>query len=286
MKDNPTFNAADGGVAAVERALAIVAALEQADGPSSLADLARATTLYKSTILRLLTSLERNGYVARLRDGRYDLGPAAFRLGMAYERKNALRARVLPRLQDLVDRGTESASFHIRQDAGHRLCLFRVDSGHATLDRVAAGGVYPVSVGAGGHVLLAFDGAAGPRYDAIRAEGWALSLGERDPACAALAAPVFGPAGIVGILSLSGPRERFRPEQVDFMRATVLPVAAALTRELGGSWPLFASVAHGAAVRRRSAATRKTRKAPSPRPAGRRPARRGAGPIPGRRPRS
>lgn len=75
-----------------------------------------------------MASLEGNGYVTRLRDGGYDLGPAAFRLGIAYERRNGLRGHVMPVLQDLVERGTESSSFHVRQDAGHRLCLFRVDS--------------------------------------------------------------------------------------------------------------------------------------------------------------
>lgn len=247
VAEKQTFPSPDGGVAAVERAFAIIGALETAAGPLSLADLSRSTGLYKSTILRLLTSLDHNGYVVRLRDGRYDLGPTAFRLGVAYERRNALRSHVLPRLQELVDQGTESASFHIRQDGERRLCLFRVDSRHATLDRVAPGDVFPVRVGAGGHVLLAFDGEPGPRYDAIRAEGWALSLGERDPACAALAAPVFGPSGLVGTLSLSGPRERFQPKQVAGMRAILLPVAAGLTRALGGAWPLFTPAERGAA---------------------------------------
>lgn len=291
VAENQTFTSPDGGVAAVERALALVAALEQADGPLSLADLSRTTGLYKSTILRLITSLEHNGYVARLRDGRYELGPTAFRLGVAYERKNALRAQVMPRLQELVDHDTESASFQIRQDPGHRLCLFRVNSHHETLDRIAPGGVYSVHAGAGGHVLVAFEGEPGPRYDAIRAEGWALSLGERDPACAALAAPVFGPAGLVGILSLSGPRERFHPERVAQMRATLLPIAAVLTHELGGVWPRFAPPASGAPAdrshgsRRRSAVTPEDKgDAVSPQLARRKPANREAGAIPTRRP--
>jgi DNA-binding IclR family transcriptional regulator len=101
------------GVAAVERALAIVAAVEGAEGAVSLAELAIKTGFYKSTILRLLVSLLEAGYVFRLPDGRYDLGPTAFRLGAAFERKNALQHQVLPTLQDLVDSGTESASFHV-----------------------------------------------------------------------------------------------------------------------------------------------------------------------------
>lgn len=239
VAEKQTFTSPDGGVAAVERAFAIVAALEQGEGPVSLADLSRMTGLYKSTILRLMASLEHNGYATRLRDGRYDLGPAAFRLGLAHERKNALRGQVLPVLQDLIDKGTESASFHMRQDGERRLCLLRVDSRHATLDRVTAGETYPLKVGAAGRVILAFEGTAGEGFDTLRAEGWALSLGERDPACAGLAAPVFGPAGLIGAVSLSGPRERFGPDEIAAMRALLMPAAADLTRRLGGTWPRF-----------------------------------------------
>ena len=228
------------GVAAVERALAIVAALEGGDQPITLAELAIKTGFYKSTILRLLSTLLANGYVTRLSDGSYDLGPMAFRLGSAFARKNAIRHHVVPALQELVDRGTESASFHIRQDKENRLCLFRVNSRHATLDRVEAGQSYALLRGAAGHIILAYDGSNGPRYDAIRAQGFEVSLGERDPSCAAVAAPVFGPRGaLIGVLSLSGPRERFGAAEIAEMKSVLGPVAEKLTLSLGGAWPAF-----------------------------------------------
>ena len=228
------------GVAAVERALSIVAALEGGDQPITLAELAVKTGFYKSTILRLLSSLLASGYVTRLPDGSYDLGPMAFRLGSAFARKNAIRHHVVPALQELVDRGTESASFHIRQDADNRLCLFRINSRHATLDRVEAGHSYALLRGAAGHIFLAYDGITGPRYDAIRTHGFDVSLGERDPSCAAVAAPVFGPRDtLVGVLSLSGPRERFGAAEIAAMEAVLGPVAEKLTISLGGAWPAF-----------------------------------------------
>ncbi len=227
------------GVAAVERALAIVAAVEGADGAVSLAELAVKTGFYKSTILRLLVSLLEAGYVFRLRDGRYDLGPTAFRLGAAFERKNSLQHQILPTLRDLVDSGTESASFHVRQDAETRLCLFRVNSRHATLDRIEAGQTYPLNLGAAGHVILAFEGKRGKRYDSIRLERSEVSLGERDPSCAAVAVPVFGPRSrLVGVLSLSGPRERFGPVEIRSMKKLLLIKAQQLTAGFGGLWLL------------------------------------------------
>ncbi|MEP9379101.1 IclR family transcriptional regulator [Aquabacter sp. CN5-332] len=227
---------APGGVAAVDRALAILAAVEARNEPSTLAEIAQVTGFYKSTILRLLGSLEGSGYVMRLRDGRYGLGASAFRLGLAYERQNPLRWHVLPVLNDLVENGTESSSFHVLHGPGTRMCLFRVNSRHSTLDRVEAGSILPLDRGAAGRVLLAYSGDAGSTHASLREAGYALSRGERDPLCAALAAPVFGPSGaITGALSLSGPSERFTPSNVEHMRTLLIAAAAQLTQSLGGA---------------------------------------------------
>ncbi|MFY0104379.1 helix-turn-helix domain-containing protein, partial [Acinetobacter baumannii] len=67
------LNAADGGVAAVDRALSLLAAFSVERPMPNLAELADQTRLYKSTILRLLASLEHAGLVRRLGDGRYAL---------------------------------------------------------------------------------------------------------------------------------------------------------------------------------------------------------------------
>src|SRR3546814_4774720 len=52
------------GVAAVERALTILAAFEQASEPLTLSELSRRSGLYKSTALRLLESLRKFSYVS------------------------------------------------------------------------------------------------------------------------------------------------------------------------------------------------------------------------------
>lgn len=238
MSDRSRSAGSSEGVAAVDRAFAILEALAGRDEPSSLAEIARATGFYKSTILRLASSLEHAGHVARLGDGRYALGGSAFRLGLAYERQNPLRRQVVPVLHDLVRNGTESASFHVPHGPGTRLCLFRVNSGHATVDRVEGGAVLPLAQGAAGRVILAHAAGAGPDRAGLREAGVALSRGERDPSCAGLAAPVFGPAGtLVGALSLSGPGERFTDEAVEHMRALLLAAAARLTSGLGSHGP-------------------------------------------------
>jgi len=223
------------GVAAVDRALSILAAFEDAPEPMTLAELARRTKMYKSTLLRLMTSLQEFGYLVQFADGRYHLGPTPFRLGAVYQRSNNLHDRVMPLLRQLVAEGTESPSYHVRHDAKRRLCVFRVDSQHSTLDRVEAGVLLPLDRGAAGLVILAFDGEKGESHDEIREDCIAVSFGERDPDCAGLACPVFGPGGkCVGALSLSGPKPRFTRDNIKTMTSLLLKAAVRLTRALGG----------------------------------------------------
>ncbi len=225
-----------GGVAAVERALTIAATLAEAGEPLTLAALARRTGFYKSTLLRLLVSLERFGYSVRLADGRYALGGTAFRMGVAYERSQPLRNHIEPVLEELVAQGTESPSFHVLHDAASRLCLFRRDSAHSTLDRIHPGDLLPLRQGAAGRVLLAFAGEPGESYDAIRRDLLAISYGERDPVCAGLSCPVFGPGDVaVGALSVSGPRERFTEDNVRRMTSLLLEAGMRITTALGGN---------------------------------------------------
>ncbi|MBN9598220.1 MAG: IclR family transcriptional regulator [Afipia sp.] len=226
------------GVAAVERALSIVEAVEASAEPQTLAQISQRTGLYKSTILRLLVTLERRGLIVRWSDGRYALGPAAFRLGLAYGRFDQLRGQAIQVLHDLVNKGTESASIHIRHDATTRLCLCRVDSTHATLDRIAEGDLLPLDRGAAGRLLLAFEGKKGAAYDRLRSECFALSTGERESGCSGIAAPIFGVEGsIKATLSLSGPSERFTDERIASMRKLLMKAAATITASLGGTFP-------------------------------------------------
>jgi DNA-binding IclR family transcriptional regulator len=227
--------ASRGGVAAVDRALAIVAALETNAQPLSLADIARATGMYKSTLLRLLVSLERGALVVRRSDQKYALGQFAFQLGRAFEATYHLKECVLPVLEGLIRQGTESPSFHVWHDDKTRLCLFRIDSNHSTLDRVRAGDLLPLRQGAAGKVLRVFraGSSVGPDVPLVY-----TSFGERDPACAAVAVPVFGPGGeLMGALSLSGPLERFFEASVKKMSKILLVAAETATRSLAGDWP-------------------------------------------------
>jgi DNA-binding IclR family transcriptional regulator len=225
------------GVAAVDRALHIATALANSPQALTLTELSVATGMYKSTLLRLLASLERAGLVTHRSDKRYALGPLAFVFGRSFEQTHGLQGAIQPILQWLVEQGTESPSFHVRHDQTHRLCIMRIDSNHSTLDRVRIGDLLPLHRGAAGKVITSLEQGPPPSPTAS-SDLVFTSFGERDPLCGAIAAPVFGPsASLLGAISVSGPLERFSELAVERMKTLVIAAAQRATQSLGGKWP-------------------------------------------------
>ena len=170
------------GVAAVDRALLIATSLANAGSALTLTELSLRTGMYKSTLLRLLASLEKAGLVVHRNDKRYALGPLAFVFGRSFEQTNGLQDAIQPQLVWLVNQGTESPSFHVRHDDDNRLCLMRIDSNHSTLDRIRPGDQLPLHRGAPGKVLTSF-GQGLPAKSLAAEDLLFTSFGERDPLC-------------------------------------------------------------------------------------------------------
>jgi hypothetical protein len=102
------------GVAAVDRALRLLKVFTVRQPIHTLASIAAATGYYKSTILRICASLLNAGYLVRLPDGTYCLGPEALRMGSAYQKSFRLADVVYNALESLVASLSESASYYVR----------------------------------------------------------------------------------------------------------------------------------------------------------------------------
>lgn len=200
------------GVDAVARALAILKAFGPERREMTLTELAAATDLYKSTVLRLAASLEEGGFLVRGNDRLYRPGPDLWRLGSLYRQSLDLGDVVRPTLQRLVEATGETASFYIR-DGNQRICLYRVNSPRAVRHHLDEGQRLPLDRGAAGHVLAAYGGQSGSNRKMVLAQGYYVSLGERDPEVAAAAVPVIdGQGKLRGALSVSAIRTRFDPQ--------------------------------------------------------------------------
>jgi DNA-binding IclR family transcriptional regulator len=197
------------GVDAVDRALSILTAFGEADRDLSLAEISRRTGLYKSTILRLIGSLEQFKFLHRNPEGLYVLGSELWRLGAQYQRSFSLEEQVRSRLVNLVEVTSETGSYYVR-DGNERVCLYRVNSPRPVRHHLDEGIRLPLDRGAAGRFLLAFGGEAGRIYDTIRQRRSYVSKGERDPEIGAAAVPVFDRAGqLQGALAVSALLSRF-----------------------------------------------------------------------------
>ena len=230
--------AAPGGTAAVDRALSLLAAFRRGEESLGLHDLAERTRQHKSTVLRLLASLQHAQLVLRLEDARYRLGPGIARLHAVYASSFSLDQVVVPELRELMRKTGESAAFHVRQ-GNERLCLYRIDSPNPVRDHIRAGDLLPLDRGAGGHVLLAYAGKRGALYDEIRRAGVAVLAGDRVPQLAGISAPCFdADARLVGAVTLTMPTERLdrehRHEVVRAARGISLGLGSAAEPSPGG----------------------------------------------------
>jgi DNA-binding IclR family transcriptional regulator len=221
---------APGGVAAVDRAISLLAAFKSGDTQLTLVELSERARLYKSTVLRLLVSLEHGGLIQKRSDGRYALGYEVARLNGIYATSFSLGDVVMPVLHDLVGKTRESAAFHVVQGE-HRVCLHRVDSPQPIRYHTSEGDILPLERGAGGRVLSAFLGARGKLYDKVRQDGFVLLMGDRIPELSGVSAVVTNAAGeLVGAVTLTMPTSRLKQEFAEAVKAA----ADKVTHSLGG----------------------------------------------------
>lgn len=222
----------DNGVAAVERALAILDCFEAGQESLPLKELADKTGLYKSTILRLAASLEKFGYLRRREDGQFQLGSTLWRLGVLYRNRFDAAVHIRPVLKHLSEATGESASFYVR-DGDARICLIRHNSSQAIRHHLDEGTRLPLDQGAAGHLIRAYTDGGHSDTARIKSDGHRLSLGERDPDTASIAVPVSGPAGaFLGALVISGLRSRFDATAREKAIKLAKTAATALARDI------------------------------------------------------
>jgi DNA-binding IclR family transcriptional regulator len=219
------------GVASADRVLTVLTAFRRGDDALELSELARRTSLVKSTIMRLCISLEKFDLIERLADGRYRLGVEAARIGSVYQQSFALEERIVPVLERLAAESLETASFYIRR-GNQRLCLFRADSPSPLRMNVRPGDMRPMDESAIAQVLRTFSDRKVSEKAAVEIPLY--SSGITDPHVASIAMPVFGTEQrLIGALALSGPSSRLTREQAETFKPRLREAGERLSSELG-----------------------------------------------------
>jgi DNA-binding IclR family transcriptional regulator len=223
----------------VDAVLCILTLIGEAGQPLALNDIAERSGVPPDLAQRLIARLVSAGYVVALADGRMDIGTVAISLGTNGRQSHQPSNIVSSVLRRLVEECSQSATFYIA-DGDDRVCIDRVEAKTALRTYVRVGTRLPLALGAGGHVLMAFNGAVGEQYDHIRKAYLATSVGQLEADESSMAAPVFGPDDrLFGSILVSGPSKDFTQVFIHKLHGLMLKHAADLTVRLGGSAQRF-----------------------------------------------
>lgn len=152
LTSRPRSGPGRSGVQSIERAFELLQAL--AVEPAGLTELSIRVDLPKSTVARMLGTLEGIGAVVRDDDDRtYRIGMGLVELAGAVDASAALATLVRPHLTDLADRTGEAAGFSV--PTGYAMhYLVQVESPNAVQVRDYSGLTVPMHVGPSGLCVM------------------------------------------------------------------------------------------------------------------------------------
>jgi len=249
-------------VYSVLKACRLVDCFSHAKPELTFSELVDQSGINRTTVHRLLSTLERAGWVERV-NGRYRLTIRLFQIGSIVSRTLDLRTEARPLLAHLAaELGDTAYLVIVVEDTA--VCLDRVEGANpvgVTSKLFNVGQSLPLHVGAAPLTLLAFrEDELLPRIakrtlvrytpqtiaslpklrralQEIRARGYTLSIEDVVPDVCALGAPVFDQHGMaIAAISVGGYRERFQP-RLRAISAAVVAAAETLSSRLGAHLP-------------------------------------------------
>ncbi len=245
-------------IQSVQRAFEILAAIAQWPNGAQLSDIAEITGLPKSTISRMLTTLEKIAVVQREHPkAGFQIGPAIAEL---IAQPSWLVSLSEQPLQQLVEKTAETATLSV-MDGDRLLYIAQKSDPNSNIQLRDWTGIHfpTLHVSSPSKVFLAYDLALRQRYlskplerftensvvdpkqmtihlDQICQQGYAWVREEFERGLAGVSAPIFGRTGkVVAALSLYGPVFRMPTDENEKeFSDLVVNLAAEMTANLGG----------------------------------------------------
>lgn len=240
----------------IDRMMEILGRLHEGAGETGIRDLAKQLDVPRTTVYRILNTLQFHCMVVRTSEGQYRLGPRLLTLASRATAEDSydLNALAVPHLRRLSSETGETSKISIVE--GTRLLVLATVPGiRAYALSVTPGEYLPLTVGAAGKMLLAHlpeseqkqilarfsreEGNTETRVRKLTSElvrvkrqGWAEDKGEYTPSVYAFAAPVIGPSGrvaaAVSVPYLGGGTA----ERSEAIKTAVIATAAEIGAEL------------------------------------------------------
>ena len=238
----------------VQRILAVFECYTPRKTSLTIQEIADGIHLPKSTVFRIVQSLEKAGYLVRMEDLRYCLSFRFTRLAGLVKSTLDIREIARPIMSDLAERTRETVAIHTVMGRS-RVCIDSMASQVSGLRYVAQPGEQiALQAGSASKLLLAFmqpsqlvpilpavaritkrtQGELQAEFARIRSQGYSVSHGERLLGLSAISAPIMDIKEEVGYcLTVNGPTVRMQSQEKEFVKL-VKKAAADISRQFGG----------------------------------------------------
>ncbi|WP_238456532.1 IclR family transcriptional regulator [Desulfotruncus arcticus] len=219
---------------AVNRAFEILEVLCSEKEPQSLASLHKTLGLSKTTLARILNTLEKGGYVERDDSlQKYALGMKFLHYSYAVSERLTVKQVAAPIIKRIRDNCMETVYIYILH-GNKRICVHCLQGKSSVRVMVYIGQVSPLYAGASGKAILAyFPEEELEQYfnevelkpltpstiinrdllehdlKLIRQRGYAISIGEKDSGAISVSAPIWDKDGkVTSAISIAAPLDR------------------------------------------------------------------------------
>jgi IclR family acetate operon transcriptional repressor len=247
------------GTQTLIRGLRVLEALTMQDKPIGVGELSRLLELPKSTVQRLLRTLDQEGWAQTSNDAvtRWQLSPRLLAIAQRDTLSKSLREVAMPHLRTLGARTGETIHFSVLDRDVQLVLIERVDSVHPVRTFNAIGATTALHTSCGGKAVLAMLPAdhveeilARPLAKVMpntsvdpqhlmhqileaRERGYAVNISEnRANVCAVGAAVADSSGKPIAAVAISMPDIRFEPTRVPEWGALVRDTARAITEAL------------------------------------------------------
>ncbi|OLO28634.1 IclR family transcriptional regulator [Alkalihalophilus pseudofirmus] len=224
----------------------------------SLIEMVELSGIPKTSVHRMIGSLEEMGFLSKDQEGKYTLGMLFLEFGQLVADRLDIRQIAHPVMKELRDKVGEAVNLTMR-DHHDAIYIEKLDTIHPVRLFTKVGRRSPLYAGACSRIILAnlsdveideylnmtklSPYGTGTITDKeklrmilrqSRLDGYTVSYSELENQTSSVAAPIFDHTGhVVGGLSIAGPDIRFQKEQLPILIEEVKQAAAHISRSLG-----------------------------------------------------
>lgn len=219
----------------MQKAIALLrAASADQHGAASISALARAAGLPRATALRLVVTMEEEGFLLRVGGGeRVVIGPELIAIARRVDYASVLAELARDPLRELAERVRETVSLSIAGRAGELEVVYQVDGPRQIRPRPWVGQRFPLHASSSGKVLLASlsdeqrerllpdplprlapatitsRAALAAELDRVREQGYATTVDELEEGLAGASVGMIGlDRELLAVVNVSGPTQR------------------------------------------------------------------------------